>query len=98
MESNLKIVIVNGMPGCGKTTFETYCKFHLGAYCKIISTIDIIKQMARVGGWNGEKDPKSRKMLSDLKDLLTDWDDVPYKRVEKAVNEFNRGLKERGYE
>ena len=84
-ENQLRIVIVNGMPGSGKTTFENFCKEHLGAYCEIISTIDIIKEMARFGGWNGEKDSKSRKLLSDLKDLWTNYNDLSFNTVKKFL-------------
>ena len=34
-----------------------------------ISSVDKVKEAAKVlAGWNGEKDEKSRKFLSDLKD------------------------------
>lgn len=33
-------------------------------------------------GWDGTKTLENRKFLSDLKDLLTNWDDVPYKMIE----------------
>ena len=93
MESNLKIVVVNGMPRSGKTTFENFCKDYLGPYCEIISTIDIIKEMARVGGWNGEKDPKSRKLLSDLKDLWTNYNDLSFNTIKKHINIWEEELK-----
>lgn len=93
MESNLKVVIVNGMPGCGKTTFENYCKEEMGAYCEIISTIDIIKKMAQIGGWNGEKDPKSRKLLSDLKDLWSNYNDLSFNTIKKFINSWEEELK-----
>lgn len=94
MESNLKVVIVNGMPGCGKTTFENYCKEEMGAFCEIVSTIDIIKKMAQIGGWNGEKDPKSRKLLSDLKDLWTEYNDLSFNTIKKFINTWEEELKQ----
>lgn len=33
MESGLKIVIVNGAPGSGKTSFEGFCQDKMGDYC-----------------------------------------------------------------
>ena len=36
-------------------------------------------------GWDGTKTLENRKFLSDLKDLLTNWDDVPYKMIELRV-------------
>lgn len=46
-----------------------------------ISTIDFIKQIATECGWDGVKTPRNRKFLSDLKDLLTEWNDVPYQKI-----------------
>lgn len=92
MDSNLKVVIVNGMPGCGKTTFENFCKEKMGVYCEIISTIDIIKKMARIGGWNGEKDLKSRKLLSDLKDLWTQYNDLSFNTIKKYIDIWESDL------
>ena len=54
----------------------------VGPYsCRIISTVDLVKEVAKFCGWNGQKTPKDRKFLSDLKDVLTQWDDVPYKDI-----------------
>ena len=76
--SGLRVVIVNGRPGCGKTTFEDMCMDILGLlYCKSRSSIDKIKEIAREGGWNGEKDAASRKLLSDLKRVFTQYNDLP---------------------
>ena len=48
---------------------------------EVISTVDFIKQIAIECGWDGVKTPRNRKFLSDLKDLLTEWNDVPYQKV-----------------
>lgn len=74
-----KIIIINGPGGCGKSTFVEYCKkeHHLVAE---YSTVDIVKQIASICGWNGDKDLKNRKFLSDLKDLLTEWNDIPFSK------------------
>lgn len=99
----VKVVVVNGMPGCGKTTFETkcdeicYCGNNLGfsanrpLYIKTISTVDRVKQIARSCGWNGKKDLKNRKFLSDLKTLLVEWDDVPFRDVEEWARDLSTG-------
>lgn len=96
----VKVVVVNGMPGCGKTTFEQICSDicdpfaveptnHIPGFSEgkvlgidICSTVDFVKVVARQCGWDGTKSLKNRKFLSDLKDLLTEWDDVPFKRIE----------------
>ena len=35
-----------------------------------ISSVDKVKEIARIAGWNGEKDDKGRKLLADLKAAL----------------------------
>lgn len=81
------IYIVNGAPCAGKTTFENIVKNKVGgAFCSILSTIDFVKKIAKECGWNGEKTPENRKFLSDLKDLLTNWDNVPFKQITKQVD------------
>lgn len=85
---NAKIVIVNGTPGAGKTTFEKqFLEYALSKNKKtlILSTVDFVKQIAQECGWNGKKTDRNRKFLSDLKDLLTEWDDVPYKKICEQV-------------
>ena len=78
----MKIVIINGTGGAGKDTFVTMCKDILGTeYVYNISTVDFVKEVATLCGWDGTKTPKNRKFLSDLKDLLTEWDDIPLKKV-----------------
>lgn len=78
----MKIVIINGKAGCGKDTFVTMCRDILGI-TKIlnVSTVDYVKEVAEYCGWDGTKTPENRKFLSDLKDVLTQWDDVPLKKV-----------------
>ena len=94
----MKYYVVNGRAGSGKTSFEDLVMRYADVPSMNVSTIDFVKQVDYTCGWDGTKTPHNRKFLSDLKDLLTNWDDVPYKRVEKAVTDFNRGLKERGYD
>lgn len=78
----MKIVIINGKGGCGKDTFVTMCRDVLGA-TKIlnVSTVDFVKEVAEYCGWDGTKTPENRKFLSDLKDVLTQWNDVPLKKI-----------------
>ena len=87
----MQILIINGMPRSGKSTFVNFCLDELGCWGKEVSTVDFVKELAKECGWDGSKTPKNRKFLSDLKDLLTEWDDVPYKKVmrEKKLWEFS---------
>lgn len=87
----VKVIIVNGMPGCGKTTFEQYCiealKEHKAGIGVIRSSVDYVKEVAKFCGWHGTKRPEDRKFLSELKRILTEWRDLPFRDI---VNEANR--------
>ena len=90
----VKVCICNGAPTAGKTTFQEICRKKCNGFETVrgyhpdtrlwistMSTVDFVKEIATKCGWNGEKTPKNRKFLSDLKDLLTEWDDVPFKKI-----------------
>jgi len=94
----MKIVIVNGYPGCGKTTFELFCKDIMGPYCRSRSTVDKIKALARRGGWDGRKTPEARKLLSDLKDLFTQFNDMPFQDIVSHLEQFKAELTQYGVE
>ena len=80
----MRVVIINGKSSVGKDCFVTMCKEILGAeYVCNVSTVDFVKEVAEFCGWDGTKTPENRKFLSDLKDLLTDWNDIPLKRFVK---------------
>ena len=61
----MKIIIINGYAGVGKSTFVEMCKKDY--LVTELSTIDPIKDIASKIGWNGQKEPKDRKFLADLK-------------------------------
>ena len=83
---NKQIVIINGTGGCGKDTFVQFCE----KYTKVLnfSSIDKVKEVARVIGWDGKKDEKDRKFLSDLKKLTTEYNDMAFNSTRQAVNNF----------
>lgn len=56
--------------------------------------MDFVKDIAKEAGWNGEKTLKNRKFLSDLKDLLTEWNDVPYNKIKDEYDDFNLELEQ----
>ena len=88
----VQVIVVNGAPRAGKTTFEDICIKKLGIYGTKISTIDVIKDIALECGWNGEKTEKSRKFLSDLKKLVADNYDLPFKTIREYVRILNSEL------
>jgi len=87
----IKIVIVNGRGSSGKTSFETMVAKIAearGKNVKITSTIDYVKMRAKIFGWDGGKTPEDRRFLSDLKDALTRWKDVPYQNMKEKIDEY----------
>jgi hypothetical protein len=80
------IIITNGSGGVGKDTFANI----LGKYgsVKKISSIDKIKEIARIGGWEGSKTEKDRKFLSDLKLLFSDYNNLPFNEIQKEIKSF----------
>lgn len=86
----LNIFIVNGLPTAGKTTFEKFVQEITGeSYTYIMSTVDKVKEFAKLMGWNGEKTPKDRKFLSDLKDILTEWRDIPVRDIKLRLSSID---------
>ena len=52
-----------------------------------LSTVDFVKEVARICGWKGKKDKKDREFLHDLKESMEKWDNIPNKKVlEDAEN------------
>lgn len=97
----MKIVIINGFPRSGKSTFVGICKnlsLQTNIFVREVSTVDFVKDIATKCGWNGEKDAKNRKFLSDLKDLLTEWNDIPIKDIKNSLKKFETFLKVYGNE
>lgn len=80
----LKIVIINGQGGVGKDLFINYCNDYY-AFLYSYSTVDFIKSIANTCGWKGTKTPADRKMLSELKRVLKEWDDIPYKKTQEFI-------------
>lgn len=83
----MKVIIINGAGGAGKDEFikqfrEAVIERSKGkAVVESISTVDYVKESAKFLGWNGVKNQKSRRFLSDLKDALTAFNDAPFKDV-----------------
>lgn len=93
----MKIVLINGTGGAGKDTFVVMCKDILGGdRLGNISTVDFVKKIATDCGWDGTKTPENRKFLSDLKDLLTEWNNVPFNKVIEVVKIHSVLAAERG--
>ncbi len=81
-----QIIIINGTGGSGKDTFVELCQ----KYEKVMnfSSVDKVKEIASIIGWNKGKTEKDRKFLSDLKRLTTEYNDLSFNSITKAVNKF----------
>ncbi len=81
------VIIINGKGGVGKDTLCACAARHYKV--RNISSVDPIKEIAaRYGDWNGQKDARSRKFLADLKQLFTDYNDLPFRYQCRQYEEF----------
>lgn len=81
-----KIIVINGLPKSGKDTFVSFASKY--AITTNFSSVDFVKEVARFAGWDGVKDLKARLFLSKLKELLADYDDIPYKKIAEEIAWF----------
>lgn len=80
------VIIINGRGGVGKDTLCDLAAKHFKV--KNISAITPIKEIAQNYGWNGQKDSRSRKFLSDLKRVFIDYNDLPTKYLYEQYRIF----------
>ena len=76
----MKIICINGQGGVGKDTFVKFCGNEDNGIFNV-SMIDCIKRIASSIGWDGTKDSRGRKFLSDLRDLIAEYNDYPFQDV-----------------
>lgn len=86
-----QIFITNGMARCGKDTFAAFLNEFIPTFK--YSSIDKVKDIARLCGWEGGKTEKDRKFLSDLKMLTTEYSEMPFKAIEDQVSKFLKDSK-----
>lgn len=85
----MKVVIINGHAGCGKSTFIDLCRKHPKADVYEFSMVDAAKTMAKVVGWTEkQKSPKDRKFLSDLKDLIDKYNDGSFEYLKFLLHNY----------
>ena len=86
---NVPIVVLNGSGGVGKDEFVKA----MGQYVKIYnySTIDTYKKIAKdCFNWNGIKDEKGRRLLSDLKIAAIRYNNAPIEELKEVYNDVNK--------
>lgn len=81
-----QVFIINGSGGVGKDTLVSLVQKHISAVN--ISSVDEVKKFATMMGWDGKKDEKSRKFLSDLKNILIEYNDKPFSYLKESVHDF----------
>lgn len=83
------VIIINGPGGVGK---DTLCEM-ASRYFKVenISSITPIKEVAALCGWDGKKDDRSRRFLSELKRLTVEYNDFPTLWATSKYREFLKG-------
>ena len=87
------IFITNGMARSGKDTFAEY----LNDFVPTLkySSIDKVKDIAKQCGWDGTKNEKSRKFLSDLKILTSKFNNMPFRAIKTTVDQFKEDKEKR---
>lgn len=76
----MKIICINGQGGVGKDAFVKFCGSEEDGIFNT-SMINCVKNLASMIGWKGSKELKDRKFLSDLKDLIAEYNDYPFQSV-----------------
>lgn len=82
-----KVFITNGSAENGKDSFAEFVGKYISTYK--YSSIDLVKEMFEVAGvTKDDKTEKKRRLWSDGKDLLTKYDDIPFKDIASIVTDF----------
>ena len=82
----MKLIVINGCANSGKDSFANFaCESEYPVYN--FSTVDFIKEKALEMGWDGAKDERGRRLLSDIKDALSLYDDIPFKKVLEKIKQ-----------
>lgn len=88
-------IVINGLPRSGKDSFVNFCSEYLASKnisSFNISSVDRVKMAAYTLGWDGTKDQKGRKFLSDLKDLSTVNYNGPLNYMKSCIDENSKDV------
>ena len=84
-----KVYITNGGARSGKDSFAELLDKYIPVFK--YSSIDLVKEMFESIGINRyDKTEAKRKLWSDGKDMLTKYDDIPFKDMASIVADFNK--------
>ena len=79
-----KVIIINGAGSVGKSTFVSLCH-EIDSRVIETSTVDFVKEIALQAGWNGIKDEIGRRFISDLKDAMEHYHDIPNQKIDEFI-------------
>ena len=87
-----KIIILNGQGASGKGVLKNFIKEYDKAQTGLdriadTSIIDRTKAIAQMCGWTGAKEDRDRAFLHDLKILLQEYNDLPYRTVANFIQQ-----------
>lgn len=87
----IKVIVINGAGTSGKDTFidlfTQVCVEHGQYPVYRFSSVDEVKYFATCMGWDGVKDDKGRRFLSDIKDAMTRYNNAPFNFMKQKVKE-----------
>ena len=83
------VIVINGSGGVGKDTLCDIASNHYRVFN--VSSITPIKEIAAQCGWGGEKTNSARYFLSELKRIVTEYNDYPLKWLRARHAEFMAG-------
>lgn len=79
-----KVIVISGSGGTGKSTFVSLCH-EIDPRVIETSTVDFVKEIALKAGWDGIKDEAGRKFLSELKDTMEHYHDIPNAKIDEFI-------------
>lgn len=95
----MKIIVLNGVAEAGKDKFVSFFKevSEKELRVKNLSSIDRVKQIAEICfGWDGKKDDKSRRLLSEMKRVWTEYNDGPFDTINNQIETDIKWAKNKG--
>lgn len=87
-----KIIVISGKPRSGKDTIVNISRTLLAdsnVNVYYYSSVDEIKKIAIMMGWDGVKDEKSRLLLCNLKKLSIDFNNGPLNYLKNKIDTIN---------
>jgi len=84
----MKVIVINGTAQTGKDKFVSFFnEVATELRVKNYSSIDRVKQIAEICfGWDTKKNDKSRRFLSEIKRIWTDFNDGPFEVIKNQID------------